>query len=94
MNRIETPLAVGDWTRNNTVGSGRKKPRHTSRYPSASRRLLLGMSTVLVIAETWTTNFYPDQRNFRGLIREGPPATGPNHSCGQAETAAVEGIDR
>ena len=92
--RIGTPPAAGDSTKGNTAGSGRRKPKHTSRYPYVSRCLSSGMSTVLVIAETQKTNICPDRGNFQDLIRWGPPATGPSRSCARTEVVAVEWIGR
>ena len=46
-NRIGTPLADGGSTWDNIVGSGRRKQKHTLRYPFASQRLSSGVLTVL-----------------------------------------------
>jgi len=94
-NWIGTPLAAGGSTRDSIAGSGRKKPKRTSMYPSDGLRgLSSGMSIVLGSSGTRKMNFYSVQGNLRNLIQGGPRATGSSRSCGQAEIVAVGGIDR
>jgi hypothetical protein len=93
-NPIEKPPVVGDSTWDNTAGSGRKKPKRTSRYPYETLCVSSEMLIVLVTAETRKKNADPDQLILQSLVRGDFPATGPSHSCGRAVIAVAERAGR